>query len=103
MPSTFISARTIASIKVSSGASRQAMTMENVSQSMARPSLQVGVVCTSAGKLAREEIPNQRRLDIGHDHRLPDRFQQNEGEPPALDLLVLRHQLQQRIGADFFL
>src|SRR4051794_20195303 len=83
--------------------SRQPMTMENVSQSMATIT-QVGVICTSgAGKLARKKVTNQRRLDIGDDHRLTDGFQQDEGQPSAPDLLILRHQFQHRIGADLFL
>src|SRR6266851_397588 len=45
-----------------------------------------------------QKIANQRRLDIGSNHGATDRLQQNKGELAALDLLVLRHQRQQRVG-----
>ena len=45
-----------------------------------------------------QEIANQRRFDVVGDHGAADRLQQDEGEPAALDLLVLRHQRHQRVG-----
>src|SRR3954453_9576237 len=56
-----------------------------------------------ACELTHEEFADQRWLDIGHDRRAADRFEQNEGKLAALDLLVLRHQPHQRVRADFFL
>ena len=43
-------------------------------------------------------IAHQRRLDIVCDHRAANRLQQDEGQPAALDLLVLRHQRHQGVG-----
>src|ERR1700689_4572902 len=56
--------------------SRQKMTMENVSQFMTRRSLHLNL----ARQLALEKIANQRRLDIGRDNGLADRFQQDESK-----------------------
>src|SRR5450631_4494475 len=72
---------------------RQPMTMENVSQSMC-------VIFTSSTscQFGLQKIAYQRRLDVGSDHGATDRFKQDESEPAALDLLVLRHQRHQRVG-----
>src|SRR5882724_5373816 len=45
-----------------------------------------------------QKIANHRRFDVGSDHGAADRREQDEGEPSALDLLVLRHQRHQRVG-----
>ena len=44
------------------------------------------------------KLANQSRLDVVCDHRAADRLQQDERQPAALDLLVLRHQRHQRVG-----
>src|ERR1700712_2948191 len=78
--------------------SRQARTTENVSQSMTKYSLHPEMELSLLSQFGGEEITHQRRLDIVGNHRAADCLEQDEGEPAALDLLVLRHQRQQRVG-----
>src|ERR1700712_256998 len=94
--------------------SSKATTTDNVSQSMRWFSLHLGwstitavqrfaLVGSCSGflrQLGLEKIANQRRLNVRSNHRPADRLEQDEGEPAALDLLVLRHQRHQRIGID---
>src|SRR4029077_6609907 len=100
---------------------RQTITTENVIQSMREihficidamttlesPLQKAGPhfsVSCSGFQLAFQKITNHRRFDVGSDHGATDRSKQDEREPSALDLLVLRHQRHQRIGiAESFL
>src|ERR1700722_14594442 len=88
---------------------RQAMTMESVTQSMARCSLhqwlandlskiRVDPCLDLARQPGLQKIADQRRLDVRGNHGTADRLQQDEGEPAALALLVLRHKRHQRVG-----
>src|SRR5579871_1154069 len=65
--------------------------MENVSQSMTRPSV-------PARELCLEKIAHPRRLDILCDHGAADCLKQNESQPPTSHLFVLCHQIHQRVG-----
>src|SRR5215218_5072080 len=49
-------------------------------------------------QLGFQKIANQRRLDVVGNHGASDCLKQDEGEPAALDLLVLAHQRHQRVG-----
>ena len=49
-------------------------------------------------QLGFQKIANQRRLHVRSNHGTADRLEQDEGEPAALDLLVLSHQRHQRVG-----
>src|SRR4051794_28230845 len=71
--------------------SRQAMTIEKVNQSI--------LVLAFARQLPFEKIANQCGFDIWRDHGAAYGLEQDESQLAALDLLVLRHQRQQRVGA----
>src|SRR5437763_14268292 len=75
---------------------RQNTTLERPSQSMHLQPF------SHASDLLRElfleEVTYRSGLDVVGDDGAPDRLQQNERQLAALDLLVLRHQAQERVG-----